>query len=144
MGKFREKSIELEVDGLRLTDPQELNDSFANIFVDRVNKLAPDNVQRIVMSHFLRSIGMVVNESKTAVMWLGAKSPLTNVMINDTPVPLTTQIKALGIFVEGDLSREAQANHAITKSKKNALSIQIFAQIHDREAIPQGSLGRLL
>jgi ribonuclease P/MRP protein subunit RPP40 len=68
---------------------------------------------------FLRSICMLVNKSKTEVMWIGKCKPERDyVNIGTTIIKFLNKMKALGLYIEGDLSWDAQANHAIAKSKK--------------------------
>jgi hypothetical protein len=61
---------------------------------------------------------MVVNESKTEVMWIGTNPVQTYINIGNNVIPFVSKMKALGIFIQGDLSWDAQAEHAIAKSKK--------------------------
>jgi hypothetical protein len=77
--------------------------------------------EKTLASHieFLRSIGMVVNESKTEIMWIGGDvSPFNAINIGDNEVSLTTSMKALGIHFQGNLAWDVQAEVAINKSKK--------------------------
>jgi hypothetical protein len=77
--------------------------------------------ERTLTNHidYLRSIGMVVNEDKTEVMWLGVKgSPFKTINIGGNEVALTSNMKALGIYLQGNLAWDTQAEVAINKSKK--------------------------
>jgi exonuclease III len=68
---------------------------------------------------YLRSIGMIVNEAKTEVMWIGNFKPeITHVSIGNTDVQLVAKMKALGIYLEGNLSWDAHGECVIAKSKK--------------------------
>jgi len=67
---------------------------------------------------YLRSVGMIVNESKTEVMWIGANCPISHVTIGGNPVPLVNSMKALGVHIDGNLDWNKQAEHAVSKSKK--------------------------
>jgi hypothetical protein len=61
---------------------------------------------------------MIVNESKTEIMWIGKNPSVTSLSIGTNTVPLTNSMKALGIYIEGNLGWDTQANNAINKSKK--------------------------
>ncbi len=68
---------------------------------------------------YLRSIGMIANESKTEVMWIGNCSATFNqIRVGNNDVKLVSKLKALGIFLAGNLNWDAQADHVIAKSKK--------------------------
>ncbi len=77
--------------------------------------------ERTIHKHitYLRSIGMVVNEAKTEVMWIGnGPSTITNIKIGASNVSLVNKMKALGIIFEGNLAWDAQAENVTAKSKK--------------------------
>jgi hypothetical protein len=62
---------------------------------------------------------MVVNDSKSEIMWIGGDaSPFITIIIGDNEVPLTTSMKVLGIHFQGNLAWDVQAEVAINKSKK--------------------------
>jgi hypothetical protein len=62
---------------------------------------------------------MVVNETKTEVMWIGNQEPpVDHVTIGTNVIKLSKTMKALGVHIQGNLSWDVQAEHAITKSKK--------------------------
>jgi len=84
--------------------------------IENVKALAESTIQKHVS--FLRSIGMIVNETKTEIMWIGTTPLLDNLSIGNNIVPFTKSMKALGIYVQGDLCWDAQAEHSISKSKK--------------------------
>ena len=56
---------------------------------------------------------MVVNESKTEVMWIGKE-----LKVNGVSCKLVDSIKALGIFIDGQLSWDKQAENALAKGKR--------------------------
>ncbi len=63
--------------------------------------------ERTITKHitYLRSIAMVVNETKTKVMWIGNyPSIIDSVTFGDSNVKLVQRMKALGIYFEGNLS----------------------------------------
>jgi len=60
----------------------------------------------------------VVNESKTEIMWIGKDKELDYISVNGCMVKLVDKIKALGIYLDGNLTWDAQADHAISKSKQ--------------------------
>lgn len=68
--------------------------------------------------NFLKSLGMVVNETKTEIMWLGPSPLIDHVKIGQNLIKLSSKIKALGIYLDGMLTWDAQAEHAVAKSKK--------------------------
>jgi hypothetical protein len=75
---------------------------------------------RIATKHisFLRDLGMVVNESKTEIMWIGKTPLIDKIMINNTQCDLVKSMKALGVYFEGNLSWDTQAEQAIAKAKR--------------------------
>ncbi len=83
---------------------------------DTVNK-----AERTIIEHveYLKSLGMTVNESKTEVMWIaGTPCPILEFKIGNEKCKLVEKIKALGIFIQNDLSWDTQAEQAILKGKK--------------------------
>lgn len=84
--------------------------------IENTAKLAEDTLNRHIS--FLRSIGMVVNEAKTEIMWIGDNPLIEYLTIGTNKVHLSKQIKALGILIQGNLSWDSQAELAINKSKK--------------------------
>jgi len=78
------------------------------------------NTEITIKKHveFLKSMGMVVNETKTEVMWIGpSQPPQESLKVNDTICKFANNIKALGIYLDKDLSWDKQAEHAINKGK---------------------------
>jgi hypothetical protein len=68
---------------------------------------------------FLKSIGMVVNETKTEVMWISTNEPpVDHIRIGSNIIAMLKKMIALGVYIQGDLSWNEQAEHAISKSKK--------------------------
>jgi len=86
--------------------------------IDQIQDITENTLSKHI--EFLRSIGMVVNESKTEIMWIGQplSNPIDHIRIGSVCVPFSNKIKALGILIQGDLSWDAQAEQAIGKSKK--------------------------
>jgi len=84
--------------------------------IENVTALAEATLQKHVS--FLRSIGMVVNETKTEIMWIGDMPLIEYLSIGDNRVPLTKSMKALGIYIQGNLCWDVQAEHALNKSKR--------------------------
>jgi hypothetical protein len=85
--------------------------------IDRVVSITESTLQKHIA--FLKSIGMVVNETKTEVMWIGTGAPpVDHITVGNNLIKLSTKMKALGIFIQGNLSWDEQAEHAISKSKK--------------------------
>jgi len=81
-----------------------------------VMKKAESTIQKHI--EFLRTMGMVVNESKTEVMWIGTRNPpKPTLAVNGTECKFVDCIKALGIYIDKTLSWDDQANHAINKGK---------------------------
>jgi len=67
---------------------------------------------------YLKSVGMVVNETKTELMWIGNESHADSVAINGKTLFFTNHIKALGIIIQSNLSWNMQAEMAIKKGSK--------------------------
>ncbi len=63
---------------------------------------------------------MVVNEYKTEIMWIGKEPQLNEICINWTKCSLVKSMKALGIYIQGDLSWDTQAEFDIKKGQKLA------------------------
>jgi hypothetical protein len=78
------------------------------------------STEKIAIDHinFLRDLGMVVNESKTEIMWIGKNQPVNSININGTDCKLVKSMKALGITFEGNLNWDVQAENALKKGKK--------------------------
>ncbi len=51
-------------------------------------------------------------------MWLGTHQKIDHVKVGPTIIPLTKKMKALGIYFQGDLCWDAQAEHVLAKSRK--------------------------
>ena len=78
--------------------------------------LVISNTEDTIKKHveYLRSMGMVVNESKTEVMWIGQKDPpQPSLNVNGTVCSFVNSIKALGVHIDKDLTWDVQARHAI-------------------------------
>ena len=95
------------------------DDSYVVIAPDDINNIS-ELTENTLLKHikYLRELGMIVNETKTEMMWLGANKLIDHVMIGPTAIPLTNKMKALGIYIQGNLGWDAQAEHVIAKSKK--------------------------
>ena len=99
------------------------DDTYVLVVPRDVNKtLELTTITLIKHVDYLRSLGMVVNEEKTEIMWIGAKKAITHKLdsltVNNKGIHLTHKMKALGIYFQGDLSWDAQAEHTLLKSKK--------------------------
>jgi len=79
-----------------------------------------DKVKHTLLSHinFLSSIGMVVNEDKTEIMWIGRKPDIDHLVVNKQKLTFVTSLKALGIYISGDLNWDVQAEYALRKGVK--------------------------
>jgi len=67
---------------------------------------------------YLKEMGMVVNESKTESMWIGPSEPSKDsIRVNGTVCKFSNNIKALGIYLDKDLSWDKQAEFVINKGK---------------------------
>jgi len=86
--------------------------------VDKDDTIA--NLKKTLTSHisFLKSVGMVVNETKTELMWIGNEMHADTVVVNDKTLTFKTNMKALGIIFESNLSWSMQAESAIKKGAK--------------------------
>jgi hypothetical protein len=67
---------------------------------------------------FLRDLGMVVNESKTEFMWLGANTHQLPITVSGSTCLSVANLKALGILFDGTLSWDYQAEKAISLGQK--------------------------
>jgi len=67
---------------------------------------------------YLKQVGMVVNQLKTEVLWIGKDDPETSVELNGNVLEVADNIKALGVFINGKLNWDRQAEHAISKGRK--------------------------
>lgn len=77
--------------------------------------------ESVVDSHirFLRDLGMVVNDSKTELMWIGRSTgPRPEVKIMGNTCEPVSFMKALGILIDGTLSWDHQAERAISTGQK--------------------------
>jgi hypothetical protein len=82
----------------------------------------PSDAEKLIKFHsdYLKTLGMTVNESKTEILVLGKrtlKDELT-LTINGNKCKESSTIKALGIHIDGNLSWDAQAEHAFKKGQK--------------------------
>jgi hypothetical protein len=51
-------------------------------------------------------------------MWIGIGAPpVDHITVGNNLIKLSTKMKALGIFIQGNLSWDEQAEHVISKSK---------------------------
>jgi len=57
-----------------------------------------NRVKKILKTHvkYLKSIGMVVNESKTELMWIGKRNLTDNILVNNKSLQYKTHMKVLG------------------------------------------------
>jgi len=78
------------------------------------------NLKTTLTSHinYLKSVGMVVNESKTELMWIGNTKHTDTVEINGKVLSFQSNMKALGLIIESNLSWSMQAEMAIKKGAK--------------------------
>jgi len=69
---------------------------------------------------YLKSVGMVVNETKTELMWLGKNTDSFSkqIIFNGKTLEFKNHIKALGVIIQNDLSWSKQAEAAIKKGAK--------------------------
>jgi hypothetical protein len=85
--------------------------------IDNIVSMTESTLQKHIA--FLKSIGMVVNETKTEVMWIGNKgAPLDHITVGNNVIALSNKMKALGVYIQGNLSWDEQAEYTINKSKK--------------------------
>jgi len=98
------------------------DDSYVIVRPKNLNNLS-SLVENTLAKHidFLRDLGMIVNESKTEIMWIGKNRSFDYVKVGQNLIPFSETMKALGVYFQGDLSWDAQADNVITKSK-NLLS----------------------
>ena len=90
--------------------------------------------ESVIIEHiaYLKSLGMTVNESKTEVMWIGGKdAPIEKLKIGTDECGLVNNFKALGIYVQNDLSWHKQAEHAVAKGKKLVSNFKVLRHYLD-------------
>ncbi len=63
---------------------------------------------------------MVVNESKTEIMWIGNDKVKNQIKINNVPCSPIENMKAFGIYIDGNLKWDFQAEESIKKCRKLA------------------------
>ncbi len=51
-------------------------------------------------------------------MWIGKKPLIQEIQINNISCHLVSELKALGIYFQGDLCWDSQAEHALNKARK--------------------------
>jgi hypothetical protein len=78
MGKFRDATIELELDGVLVADNQILSEKFAEFFIDKVNKLVPDEVEQISLVRPNKPISLSFEEIELASKSLSNKKKFWN------------------------------------------------------------------
>ena len=96
------------------------DDTYVVVRSPTVSKII-DDTQEIALRHVqcLKNLGMVVNEDKTEIMWIGKnKPPIDSVLINNVRCYFKNSIKALGIQIEGNLGWDVQAEAALAKGKR--------------------------
>jgi hypothetical protein len=95
------------------------DDTYVLITDKSVDQLV-QSTERIASNHiqFLRNLGMIVNESKTEVMWIGKTPLIDSISINNTKCNLVTSMKALGIYFEGNLNWDTQAEMSLKRGKR--------------------------
>jgi len=70
---------------------------------------------------FLKNLGMTVNESKTEIMWISRKNvPIAPIIVGNDLCEPTSNMKALGVYIDNNLSWDTQATHIVDKGKKLA------------------------
>lgn len=96
------------------------DDSYVIISEESEAKVVTET-EKIITKHisFLRSLGMVVNESKTEFMWLGKNiKERPKLKISGMAYEPVLHMKALGIYFDGLLTWDKQAERAITQGHK--------------------------
>jgi hypothetical protein len=111
---------QLQVPGKSVDLISYADDTYVIVRSPTISKII-DDTQEIALRHvqFLKNLGMVVNEDKTEIMWIGKnKPPMDSVLINNVKCYFKDSMKALGILIEGDLAWNAQAEAALAKGKR--------------------------
>jgi len=110
------KSIDANIQVVSYAD-----DTYVLVTTDNLNDIVPIT-ENVIEKHvgFLKDLGMVVNESKTEIMWIGPKTESTIASINVCGVQcnLVDNMKALGIMIDGNLKWNVQAECAIAKGQR--------------------------
>jgi len=86
------------------------------------------NAKSCFLKHvdYLTKIGMVVNQQKTEVLWIGKDRPSDTIDLNGNVLNFADEIKALGIYINGNLCWDKQAEFAINKGKKLVSSFKFL------------------
>jgi len=76
---------------------------------------------------FLESIGMVVNASKTEIMYMKHRQPPPKeLVINDQPMKVLTEMKVLGITFDWMMNWSIHMENMIAKSNKMMSGLKII------------------
>ena len=98
--------------------------------------------EKVIIKHiyYLKSLGMTVNESKTEVMWIGGDknkdlncAPVDSLKIGSEDCKFVDNFKALGIFIQDNLSWDKQAEHAVSKGKKLVSNFKVLRRYLNEE-----------
>jgi len=84
--------------------------------LEEVKKLTDETFRKHV--GYLTRIGMVVNQTKTEVLFVGREKLLNEIELNGNILEVANKIKALGVFITGALNWDDQAEAALVKGKK--------------------------
>ncbi len=85
--------------------------------ITRVTELTEATLTKHIK--FLETLGMVVNDAKTELMWIGPKPLVKSLKVGNSMVQFSEKMKALGIMIDGNLNWDSQAAHVIAKSRKH-------------------------
>jgi hypothetical protein len=68
---------------------------------------------------FLKNLGMVVNETKTEIMWIGESgNPGDTIRVSDQECRTVGSMKALGIYIDSKLTWDIQAEASVKKGTR--------------------------
>jgi len=99
--------------------------------IDEIKRKANITFERHV--NYLTKIGMVVNKSKTEVLWIGKEKAIEDIELNNLKLKVADNIKALGIMISGNLNWDAHANLALEKGKKLMSSFSFLRKYLTRD-----------
>jgi len=110
------------------------DDTYVLITGDSVGQVV-EKTKRVFCEHvnYLTSIGMVVNQAKTEVLWVGREKLIQEIELNGNQLQLVNKMKALGILITGSLSWDDQAEAAIIKGKRIACCFRFLRKYLTRD-----------
>jgi len=93
------------------------DDTYVLVSDKNVHNIKP-KTELIISKHieYLRSMEIIVNKSKTEILWIGNWNHLPNKACSKCY--FSSDLKALGIYIDSSFNWEKQSDFAISKAKK--------------------------